>query len=51
MFKSYFSTKLKSLSRVWLFVEPMGCVVQKSLVQNTGVGSLSLVQGIFPTQG
>ena len=34
--------KWKSLSRVWLFATPC---------QNTGVGSLSLLQGIFPTQG
>ena len=29
----------------------MDCIVQNSPVQNTGVGSLSLLQGIFPTQG
>ena len=40
--------KSKSLSRVWLFVTvdcPWG-----SPGQNTGVGSRSLLQGIFPTQ-
>ena len=36
----------KSLSRVQLFVTPWN-----SPGQNTGVGSLSLLQGIFPTQG
>ena len=29
----------------------MGCSPWNSLDQNTGVGSLSLLQGIFPTQG
>ena len=33
------------LSHVWLFVTPWN-----SLGQNTGVGNLSLLQGIFPTQ-
>ena len=36
----------KLLSHVWLFVTPWN-----SPGQNTGVGSLSLLQGIFPTQG
>ena len=36
----------KLLSRVRLFATPWN-----SLGQNTGVGSLSLLQGIFPTQG
>ena len=36
----------KLLSRVWLFVTPWN-----SPGQNTGVCSLSLLQGIFPTQG
>ena len=38
--------KWKSLSCVWLFATPWN-----SPSQNTGVGSLSLLQGIFPTQG
>ena len=37
--------KWKSLSRVRLFVIPW------TVGQNTGVGSLSLLQGIFPTRG
>ena len=43
------SWKWKSLSHVWLFVTPW--TIQNSLGQNTGVGSLSLLQSIFPTQG
>ena len=31
--------------------DPMDCSPWSSLGQNTGVGSLSLLQGIFPTQG
>ena len=38
--------KWKSLSRVQLFATPWN-----SPGQNTGVGSRSLLQGIFPTQG
>ena len=38
--------KWNSLSHVWLFVIP-----RNSPGQNTGVGSLSFLQGIFPTQG
>ena len=37
------SIKWKSFSRVWLFMHSPG--------QNTGVGSLSLLQGIFPNLG
>ena len=40
--------KWKWLSRVWL-CDPMDCP-WNSLGQNIGVGSLSLLQGIFPTQ-
>ena len=40
--------KWKSLSRVRLFATP--CSPWNSPGQNTGVGSLSLLQGIFPTQ-
>ena len=39
--------KWKSLSHVWLFAYSQW----DSPGQNTGVGSLSLLQGIFPTQG
>ena len=31
--------------------DPMDCSLWNSSGQNTGVGSLSLLQGIFPTQG
>ena len=40
--------KWKSLSHVRFFVTPW---TWNSLGQNTGVGSLSLLQGILPTQG
>ena len=43
--------KWKSLSRVQLFATPWTISPWNSLGQNTGVGSLSLLQGIFPTQG
>ena len=39
----------KSLSHIGLFVTP--CTAWNSPGQNTGAGSLSLLQGIFPTQG
>ena len=42
---------VKIESCVQLFVTPMDCSPQNSPGQNTGVGSLSLLQGIFPTQG
>ena len=44
--------KWKSLSRVWLFVTPMDYThsLWNSPGQNTGVGGLSLFQGIFSTQ-
>ena len=42
--------KWKSLSRVQLFAVPWSGP-WNSLGQNTGVGSFSLLQGIFPTQG
>ena len=41
--------KLKSLSHVWLFATPW--TPWNSPSQNTGVGSHSLLKGIFPTQG
>ena len=48
--KSQSEVKWKSLSRVWL-VGPHGLYSPwNSPGQNTGVGSLSLFQGIFPTQ-
>ena len=43
--------KWKSLSRVQLFVTPWTVQSMEFSSQNTGVGSLSLLQGIFPTQG
>ena len=54
------SWKWKLLSRFWLLVTPWAIQsIQFSrseywstgVFQNTGVGSLSLLQGIFPTQG
>ena len=44
------SVKWKPLSRVWLFATPWTSP-WNSPGQNTGVGSCSLLQGIFPTQG
>ena len=41
--------KWKLLSRVWFFVTPMDYTVHGIL--QAGVGSLALLQGIFPTQG
>ena len=41
----------KSFSRVRLFVTPGLCSPWNSPGQDTGVGSLSLLQGIFQTQG
>ena len=43
--------KWKLLSRVWLFVTPWTIQSMDSPGQNTGVGSLFLLQGIFPTWG
>ena len=44
--------KWKLLNRVWLFATPWTIhSLWNSPGQNTGVGSLSLLQGIFPTQG
>ena len=42
--------KWRSLSRVQVFATPWLYSPWNSLGQNTGVGSLSLLQGIFPTQ-
>ena len=44
-----FPWKWKSLSHVWLFATPYS--PWSSPGQNTGVGSHSLFQGIFPIQG
>ena len=41
----------KSLSHVQLFETPCAIQSMDSPGQNPGVGSLSLLQGIFPTQG
>ena len=38
-------------SRVWLIVTPQTVQPKEFSGQNTGVGSLSLLQGIFPTKG
>ena len=43
--------KRKLLSSVWLFVTPGLYSPWNSPGQNTGVGSLSFLQGIFPAQG
>ena len=43
--------KWKSLTRVWLFVTHGLYSPWNSPGQNTGVGSLSLLRGIFSTQG
>ena len=40
----------KSLSCIQLFVTPWAIQSMNSPGQNTGVGSLSLLQGIFPTR-
>ena len=42
---------MKSLSRVWVFSTAWTIQSMEFSRQNTGVGSLSLLQGIFPTQG
>ena len=41
----------KSLSRVWLFVTPWTIQTMEFSRPEYGVGSRSLFQGIFPTQG
>ena len=43
--------KWKSLSHVRLFASPWTIQFWNSSGQNTGVGGLPLLQGIFPTQG
>ena len=49
---SYFKNKSESCSVVSDSLQPYGLYSSRnSPGQNTGVGSLSLLQGIFPTQG
>ena len=43
--------KWESLSHVWLFATPWTIQSGEFSRKNTGVGSLSLPHGIFPTQG
>ena len=43
--------KVKSFSHVWLFATPWTIKSMEFSSQNTGMGNLSLLQGIFPTQG
>ena len=43
--------KWKSLSRVWLFATPWTIQSMEFSRPNTGMGSLSLFQRIFPTKG
>ena len=47
------SEKVKMKVAQWCptLCDPMDCIVLNSPGQNTGVGSLSLLQGIFPTHG
>ena len=47
----HWMSEWKSLSCVWLFATPWLYSPWNSPGQNTGVGSLSLLQGIFPSQG
>ena len=49
--KKWSEVNWKSLSRVRLFATPWTYSPWNSPGQNTGVGGLSLLQGIFPTQG
>ena len=53
MFPLIIKVKVKSLSHVRLFADPMDCSLLGSSVRgkNTGVGCHSLLQGIFLTQG
>ena len=48
---SFWKGKGKSLSWYLTLWDPMGCSQWNSPGQNSGVGSLSLLQGIFLTQG
>ena len=47
-----YNAKCKSLSHVWLFAAPwIACQALLSVGRILGVGSHSLLQGIFPTEG
>ena len=48
---NFLQRKWKMPNCVWLFVTPWTDGPWNSPGQNTGVGSFSLLQGIFPTQG
>ena len=43
--------KVKAAQLCLTLCDPMDCSPRNSPGQNTGVGSLSLLQGVFPTQG
>ena len=43
--------KVKVTQSCLILCDPMDYTVHGILQQNTGVGSLSLLQGTFPTQG
>ena len=47
----FYSYESESRSLMLTLCDPMGCSPWNSWGQNTGVGSLSLPQRIFPTQG
>ena len=49
--KSYYWSEVKVTQSCLILCDPMDCSPQNSPGQNTGEGSLSLLQGIFPTQG
>ena len=51
VFVAYLPSKGKSPCRAWLFATPWTIQFMEFCGQNTGVGSLSLLQEIFPTQG
>ena len=51
LFTDWNEVKWKLFSRVRLFATPWTIQPWSSPGQNTGVGSLSLLQGIFPIQG
>ena len=50
-FQGKWKWKWKLLSHIQLFADPVDYSPGNSPGQNTGAGSLSLLQGIFPTQG
>ena len=51
LYHQHHLAKWKSLSRLQLFATPWTIQSTESPGQNTGVGSLSLLEAIFPTQG